>query len=508
MNSLDKLTKILTSEQIRQVDQFTIENQPISSIDLMEKASKAFVSWFLKKHGIRDNVKVLCGTGNNGGDGLAISRLLLEYGCQVETYFIGTGSNGTEDFQVNLNRLKKLYDPILIKAESDFPLLNQNDIIIDGIFGSGLSRPVKGLHALLINHINRSATNVIAIDIASGLYCDQNASGEMIVKCTETVTFQIPKLAFYLPQNDDFTGNLFVVDIGLDQNFIAKQKARHYLITPEFIKSIFKSRGKYAHKGNMGRNLIVSGSKGKIGAAVLASRACLRSGAGLVTVYLPECGYEIMQTAVPEAMVITDTHQNMLSNVPDVNQYDAIGVGPGIGVDKLTVDALVKLLKKVNQPMVLDADALNIIALEGLIDLIPEKSILTPHPLEFKRLVGNWNDDFERLEKQIEFSKRNKVVVILKGAHTSITSIDGQVFFNTTGNPGMATAGSGDVLTGIVTALLGQKYDSLEAAILGAYLHGLAGNLYVKENSEEGLIAGDLIDLLPKSFAEIREGDS
>ena len=301
MNSLDKLTKILASEQIRLVDQFTIENRSISSIDLMEKASKAFVSWFLKKYGTRNQIKVFCGTGNNGGDGLAISRLLLESGCKVVSYCIGNVTSGSEDFQVNLNRLEKFCDPFQLKKEDDFPVFSQNDLIVDAIFGSGLSRSVKGLHALLINHINTSdAIDVIAVDIASGLYSDHDTSEGAIVKCTKTVTFQIPKLAFYLPQNDGFVGDLRVVDIGLDQNYIAAQKSEHYLITPEFIKSIFKIRGKYTHKGKMGRNLIVAGSKGKIGAAVLATRACLRSGAGLVTAYLPECGYEIIQGAVPE----------------------------------------------------------------------------------------------------------------------------------------------------------------------------------------------------------------
>lgn len=505
MDAYHKLTKILSSEQIRKVDQFTIQNQPIASIDLMEKASKAFVSWFLKKHGVRNLIKVFCGTGNNGGDGMVISRLLIEYGCEVEVYLIGSISNGTEDFRINLERLKKMHNPVELKKEEDFPVLSQNDLILDALFGSGLTRPVKGLHFSLINHINASGTTkVIAVDIASGLYSDQNASGEMSVKCTETVTFQIPKLAFYLPQNDESTGDLFVVDIGLDQNYIAGQKTDHYLITPEFIKSIFKTREKYTHKGKMGRNLIIAGSKGKIGAAVLTTRACLRAGAGLVTVYLPECGYEIIQGAAPEAMVITDADQNELTHIPDIERYNAIGVGPGIGRSKATVEALITLLKRANQPLVLDADALNIIAEEGLMEFVPENSILTPHPREFKRLVGDWNNDFERLDKQIEFSKKYKVVLLLKGAHTSISNIDGKVIFNTTGNPGMATGGSGDVLTGIVIGLFGQGYDSLEATLLGAYLHGLAGNLYAKENSEEGLIAGDLIEFLPKSFSAIR----
>ncbi|MFY0652367.1 MAG: NAD(P)H-hydrate dehydratase [Cyclobacteriaceae bacterium] len=496
-----KLTKILSAEQIRRADQFTIENQPIASIDLMEKASKAFVSWFLKKFGIAKHAKVFAGTGNNGGDGLAISRLLIEHGCSVHTYFIGNVDKSSPDFKINYYRLIEIERPVALIKQIDLPELHSEDIIIDGLFGSGLSREVGGLYAELINHVNDSTVReVIAIDIASGLFCDQNTPGGAVLKCSRTVSFQVPKLGFYLPQNYDYVGELSVVDIGLEQEFLSKVTSNSFLVTEEFVKTIYKKRLKYAHKGSMGRNLIVSGSKGKMGAAVLATKACLRSGAGLVTTFIPNCGYNILQTAVPEAMTITDESEDLITNVPSTEGYDILGIGPGLGQADETAFVLKSLLEESKSPMILDADALNIISTYGLIDIIPQGSILTPHPGEFRRLVGDWGNDFERLELQRAFSQEHQVIIILKGAHSSITDQQGNVYFNTTGNPGMATGGSGDVLTGIATSLVGQGYISIEAAILGAHIHGLAGNLFANRYSEEGLIAGDLIEYLPEAF--------
>ena len=505
MDSISKMIKILSSKQIRAVDQYTIDNKPITSIDLMEKASKAFVSSFVKSHGINYRVKIFCGTGNNGGDGLAISRLLIGKGYSVLTYCIGDLSRASPDFKINFERLKSISDPSLLESKSNFPELNGQDIVIDGIFGSGLSRPVEGLFAELIDFINSAnCKRVFAIDIASGLFSEQNSIGNRIIECDETISFQIPKLAFYLPQNNKYVGQLKFVDIGLNTGFIDDQKSQLFTVTKEYVQSVLKNRSTYAHKGSMGRDLIIAGSKGKMGAAILSVRACLRSGAGLVTAYIPECGYNILQTASPESMVITDPMENIISHMPSIENYDSIGIGPGIGISEPTVKALRSLLADAKQPLVLDADALNIISNNNLLTLIPKNSVLTPHPGEFERLVGKWSNDYERLEKQIELSKKHNIVILLKGAHSSISDEHGMVCFNTTGNPGMATAGSGDVLTGIITSLIGQGYKPFESAIIGAYLHGLAGNLYVLEASEEGLIAGDLIKLLPKVFSEIR----
>ena len=505
MNSISFLTRILSAKQIRAADQYTIENLPIASIDLMERASKVFVSWFLKNYGIRKNIKVFCGTGNNGGDGLAISRLLLEHGCEVNTFCVGDQKNGTPDFLTNLDRLELVLPPIWIDSKSTIPSMSNEDIVIDALFGSGLTRSIVGVFADVIHSINQSVVAaVLAVDIPSGLYCDQHSESEAIVRCTYTISFQIPKLTFYFPQNDEYVGGVQLVDIGLDESFIDEQKTNHFLINKKFIQSILKTRRKYTHKGVQGRNLIVSGSKGKMGAAVLATRACLRSGAGLVTSFVPASGNDIMQIAVPEAMTLADVGMDYITSRPDVEKYDAIGVGPGIGTDKQTANVIKEMLARSEKPCVLDADALNIIAENSLLELIPPGSILTPHPGEFERLVGEWKNDFHRLELQSNLSKTYGIVIVLKGAHTSITDASGNVYFNTTGNPGMATGGSGDVLTGIVTALLGQGYNSIHAAILAVYVHGVAGNLYAYEFSEEGLIAGDLADSLPKAFAKLR----
>lgn len=499
------MIKILSSTQIRTVDLYTIVHKPIASIDLMEKASRAFVSSFLKTHRASNSIKIFCGIGNNGGDGLAISRLLIDKGCSVQTYCIGDLSRASTDFKINFDRLKSISAPSLLESKLDFPKLTEQDFVIDGIFGSGLSRPVEGLFAELIDFLNfATCKRVIAIDIASGLFSEQNSTGNRIVECDETISFQIPKLAFYLPQNNNYVGKLTIVDIGLNTGFIDVQKSQFFTVTKVYVKSVLKKRSIYAHKGTMGRNLIIAGSKGKMGAAILSVKACLRSGAGLVTAYIPECGYNILQTASPESMVITDSMDSIISHMPSIENYHSIGIGPGIGTSEPTAKALLSLLTNAQQPLVLDADALNIISNNNLFDLIPENSVLTPHLGEFERLVGKWSNDYERLNKQIALSKKYKIVILLKGAHSSISDCDGTVYFNTTGNAGMATAGSGDVLTGIITSLLGQGYKSSEAAILGAYLHGLAGNLFVDNASEEGLVASDLIKLLPKAFSEVK----
>lgn len=504
MDAFSHLTKILTAAKIRQVDQYTIDNQSISSIDLMEKAAKAFVSWFLKKYGIRKSIKIFCGTGNNGGDGLAISRLLTEHGCGINTFCAGDLSKSSEDFKTNYDRLCLIQQPEILREGNTFPQLAAGDIVIDALFGSGLSRPVTGFYLDLINHINEAnSLNVIAIDIASGMFSDQNTPENTVVHCTQTVSFQIPKLAFYLPQNNNSTGELSIVDIGLSNDYIQQQPTDFFLISEAYIRSIYKKRQKYDHKGTFGHNLIIAGSKGKIGAAILTTKACLRSGAGLVTTYVPECGYNILQTAAPEAMAMTDPHQTTISEIPNLDAFDSVAIGPGIGTGEQTATALANALRKSKQPLVLDADALNIIGEHGLWEMIPKGSILTPHPGEFARLAGSWEDDFHRLEKQRELSKKYEIIILLKGAHSSISDQSGRVCFNVTGNPGMATGGSGDVLTGVITALLGQGYSSFESAAMGAYIHGLAGNLYIKEYGEEGLTAGDLIDYLPKTFREL-----
>lgn len=499
-------TKILSAEQIRLADKHTIENEPITSLLLMERASKAFVAWFTKSFNLTRPVKIFCGTGNNGGDGMAIGRLLSDYGYKVQAFYIGDDKKGTPDFVTNLEKLKRLLDVVQITDPKQFPDISGKDIVVDGIFGSGLSRKVQRIHAELINYLNGSkAHKKIAIDIASGLFSDTHSDKRAVMKVDHTISFQVPKLAFVLPQSAPHTGDLEIVDIGLNAEFIAGQETNYALLNLEAIRGILKQRPKFAHKGMMGKCLLMAGSYGKMGAALLAAKACLRAGSGLLTVAIPKCGYDIMQSGVPEAMVEVCGIEH-LSECPATNQYNAVGVGPGLSTHPDAQEVLESLIKQLKVPVVLDADALNILSEnQSLLSNLPSGSILTPHPGEFERLVGTWKNDFDRLEIQRNFSLQHQVIVLLKGAHSSISTPDGQVYFNTSGNPGMATAGSGDVLTGMITSFMGQGYNSVESTLLGGYLHGLSGDLYIEEHSEEGLIAGDLVDFLPKTFKKVNE---
>lgn len=458
---------LLTSDQTRAWDDFTISREPISSPDLMERASKAFVDWFVRHFDTTERIGIICGKGNNGGDGVVIGRLLCDRGYDARIHKVGEGSINYSAFT----------------------------LLIDAIFGSGLSRSVDGIYAEAIRSINSAKAIKIAVDVPSGLRIDAPSQGE-IVKADHTVTFQTPKLSFMFPENAEYVGEWHVVDIGLSKMYKADSK----LFFVDEITSLLRKRKKFSHKGDYGRALLVAGSVGKMGACVLATRAALRSGAGLLTVHVPKIGYNIIQTSVPEAMATIDVHDDHFSDAGDVTNYDVIGIGPGLGVTSHTVSGLRKILQS-SKPMVLDADALNILSSSReLLHLVPSGSILTPHPGEFKRLVGEWKNDFERLELQKKLAAQTKSVVLVKGAHTSIADPLGNVYFNSTGNPGMAKGGSGDVLTGVLTGLLSQRYSAIDAAIIGVFAHGRAGDLAAGEMGQNALLAGDIVDFLGQSF--------
>lgn len=502
---LNLCLKVLDAEQIRQADQFTIKNEPIHSIDLMERASEEFVHWFTERFRKSHPVVVFCGTGNNGGDGLVICRLLNSAGYTVSLFCIGDPGKGSRDFKINFDYIQNYDIPQTDLDSGELPVLGKDTIVIDAIFGSGLSREVTGRYAEVIQHVNTQPCEIrVAVDIASGLGCDRRFAGGAIMKATHTVSFQVPKLSLLLPDNEDHSGELIIKSIGLIEEYIQSLSSSYYFSSLRFVRSFVKPRAKFLHKGRAGRNLLVAGGIGKMGAALLASRACLRSGAGLLTVHTPTCGLEVLQIGIPEAMISIDKNDNMVSGVSNLEAFDVIGVGPGIGTNAATAKAIGDLLKKFDRPMVLDADALNILSENrSWLEDIPAGSVITPHPGEFKRLVGEWSDDYDRLQKQIEFAKKYNIVVLLKGAYSSICNPKGVVIFNSTGNPGMATGGSGDVLTGIITALIGQGYSAFESAVLGAYLHGMSGDLYAKKNTEESLVASDLVEYLPKALQKL-----
>lgn len=491
------MLKIFNTAQIREWDNFTIHHEPVASVDLMERASKAFVQWFIERYNTSFNISIICGTGNNGGDGLAIARLLKggDYNVNV---FVVRGGKESDDFKANLSWLDKVQINE-ITTSADVSSFADADILIDALFGSGLSRPVEGIYAQVIDRINEANAVRIAVDIPSGLMADHHSEGK-IVKADHTVSFQIPKLAFLLPENQSYVGEWQRVDIGLSKTFVRERETPYYYLTRKAVKKLLKPREKFSNKGTHGKALLIAGSYGKMGACILSARAALRSGIGLLTLHVPKAGYIIVQTAVPEAMVSVDEQEDFFSNVPSLEAYTAIGIGPGLGQQKESIDAFRKVLES-GKPLVIDADAINIFGTHReLLPLIPQGSILTPHPKEFERLAGTWSNDFERLDKQKELALQLQSVVIVKGAHTSIATADGKVYFNSTGNPGMATGGSGDVLTGILTSLLAQKYEAKDAAILGVYIHGAAGDAAAKDKTVYAMMASDLFAYLPAAF--------
>lgn len=500
--------KILPVEKIREADAFTIENEPVASIDLMERAASKVYDWFMKRCKTKEvSVKIFCGIGNNGGDGLALARMLFFTGIIPQVFIVRFSDKMSSDCEVNFNRLKEetetpMYD---IFSEDDFPLINEKDIVVDAIFGSGLNRNIEGFAAELISHLNNNNAIRIAIDIPSGLFADGGQQSMFIAhssqliahsifKADYTLSFQFPKLAFMFPENDAFVGRWEVLDIGLHKDFIDNVETLNFYTTEDMAMPILRKRTKFSHKGTYGHALLVAGSTGKTGAALLAAEACLRTGVGLLTAHLPKDALLPMQIYLPEAMTSIDKSETHCTEIDDIIPYTAIGVGPGIGKNAETATLLKKIIQEATQPLVLDADALNIISENPTwLSFLPDNTILTPHPKEFERLFGKTNDSYERLELQRKMSVIHNIIIVLKGAHTAITFPNGTCFFNSTGNPGMATAGSGDVLTGMILSLLAQRYTPQEAALLGVYLHGKAGDKAAKEIGENSMIARDIV---------------
>ena len=501
--------KILPVEKIREADAFTIENEPIDSVDLMERAASKVYEWFMKRCKTKEvSVKIFCGIGNNGGDGLALARMLYFSGIIPQVFVVRYSDKMSRDCEINFIRLKEetevpMYD---IFSEDDFPQIYDNDIVIDAIFGSGLNRPIEGFTAELIKYINKSNAIKIAIDIPSGLMAvssqQSTVNGQQpTAKVDYTLTFQFPKLAFMFPEYDAFVGKWEVLDIKLHKDFIDNVETLNFYTTEDVVKPIIRKRTKFSHKGTYGHALLVAGSSGKTGAALLAAEACMRTGVGLLTAHLPKDALLPMQVYLPEAMTSIDKSNTHCTEINDILPYTAIGVGPGIGKNEDTVTLLKKIIQEATQSLVLDADALNIIADNPTwLSFLPDNTILTPHPKEFDRMFGMTNNSFERLELQRKMSVVHNIIIVLKGAHTAITFPNGTCFFNSTGNPGMATAGSGDVLTGMILSLLAQRYTPQEAALLGVYIHGHAGDIAAQELGMESMIARDITKNIGKSF--------
>lgn len=500
--------KILSSNQLKELDKYTMEQEPIASIDLMERAAQALTEAIIRRWDTSHPIVVFAGPGNNGGDALAIARMLSQKNYHVEVFLFNTKGRLSEECQTNLHRLKTCGSIYFTEISTQFdpPILTENHVVIDGLFGTGLNKPLNGGFAAVVKYINASKATVVAIDIPSGLMGEDNTYNirPHIVRADVTLSIQLPKLSFFFPENEEIVGEWELLDIGLKQSYILAAESPYSILEEEQIRSLIKPRKRFAHKGSFGHGLLIAGSYGMAGASILSAKACLRSGIGLLTVHVPIYNHDLLQTTVPEAIVQTDIHERYYAEPVDLSKYKALAIGPGLGQEEDTALAMMEQIQASNIPVVLDADAINILSSHrNWLSRLPKQSILTPHLGELERLTGKCMDTYERLTKVKELAAYLHSYIIVKGAWTIIVTPDGRCFLNPTGNPGMATAGSGDVLTGILLALLAQGYSQEEACQLGVYVHGLAGDIAAETMSQMGMTSGDIIAALPQAWKKI-----
>ncbi|WP_333621691.1 NAD(P)H-hydrate dehydratase [Sphingobacterium multivorum] len=500
--------KILSAQQINGIDSETLKDQKISSLDLMERAATVVFEEIKKLHSRleQSTFYIFCGKGNNGGDGLVLARMLGQQQAQVKVYLVDV-----KDYSVdNLTNQKRLPNHMIQKIAAEDQIDIPSDaIVLDCLFGYGLKRALTADWNGIISSINGCGATIYSIDMPSGLLADEKTATDVpIVKADMVYTFQFPKIALLIPENQWYVKDFKVLDIGLSQRAIELAETNLFYVDESFLRSFYRQRRRFDHKGTFGHTLIIGGSKGKMGAVQLALKAALRAGCGLASAYVPNCGNTILQTAVPEAMVMTDPQQDFISQFPLLTGYQSVGIGIGMGTASHTIDALKVFITQVNDtPLVLDADALNILAREpDLWASVPAHSILTPHPKELSRILGAWQDDFEKIEKVKAFARKHQLYLLIKGANSAMVMPDGLVYFNSTGNVGMATGGSGDILTGIITSLLGQGYSSKEALIMGVYIHGRAADIAVKTIGAYSLLPSDTINHLSDAFISLEKG--
>lgn len=498
--------KIFTVENIRSADLYTIQNEPISSVQLMERASSLCAEWIFSNCKHHTKFAIFCGNGNNGGDGFAIARMLYLKGFDVDVFINKEQLKFSNDTLINYKRLKDISGISVIDfRETSKYNFDEKTVIIDALFGTGLSRNPEGIFKEVIEVLNSKSNPKISIDVPSGLFADQiNDENSTIFKADYTFTFQFWKKTFLHPETGNFTGKVIVLDLNLSQKFIEKTSTNDFVIDDEVIQNIFKVRQDFAHKGTYGKSIIVGGSYGKIGAVVLATKSALKTGSGLTFVLAPNCGYEILQTSVPEGMFI-DGGEKFINQIEEV-ENTVYGIGPGLGTEKETEKALLEFLENHQSPLILDADALNIISKDkSYLKLITKRSIITPHPKEFERLFGKTGNSFERLDLAKTKAKELGIYIVLKDHYTQVVTPEGKVFYNITGNSGLAKGGSGDILTGILTSLLAQRYSEEEAAILGVWLHGKAADFAAEKHSKEAMQPTDVIDEIGNVFLHLNK---
>ncbi|MCC6250960.1 MAG: NAD(P)H-hydrate dehydratase [Bacteroidia bacterium] len=497
------MQKIFNTQQIKRCDEFTINHEPILGIDLMERAATALFDSLMEICS-EAAFEVYCGQGNNGGDGLALSRLLLQSGKKVKTFVIAEKDKGSNDFETNLKRLLSIKEAqiIYLKQENNFINPEDNSVIIDALLGTGLKHSAQGVYKEAIKHINSFNNFTLAVDCPSGLMCDIPIETDATVVCANiTFSFQFVKTSFLLPEYSRYTGKVKVLDIGLHRDFIEQEPCNLFYTDKLLLTDILPERSKFSHKGNYGHALLLAGSAGKFGAALLASKACLKTGVGLLTLHSSAAIEGALNSYVPSAMFSADEHQEYISELPDLANYNVIAAGCGMGKSERTAKVIKLLIQQCNTALVLDADAINILSENKTwLSFLPPETILTPHPKEFERLCGKWRNSFERIQMQKDFSVKYNCYVVFKGANTCISTPGGNCYFNSTGNPGMAKGGSGDVLTGIIAALLAQNVNKSMACVGAVYLHGLAGDVAMKNYGQIGMLAEDLINCISEAL--------
>lgn len=513
--------KVATAEEIRQLDREAIEVIGIPGIVLMENAGLQVVrvmnAYF--PHLKTQKVLVVCGKGNNGGDGLVVARHLDNQGVDVRVTLLTEKTQLKGEAKLNFDIAEKMNLPIVeLTSNEQLPafrnLLLQADIVVDAILGTGLSDAVKGFYKHIIESINKTHKPIIAVDIPSGLSADTGMVYGSCIKADVTVTFAIPKRGVILYPAADYVGNLEVVDIGIPKKLISSSGIKVHLVEYANVQGVFRKRMPNTHKGTYGHALVIAGSPGKSGAALMAGRSALRAGAGLVTLAIPENlrvpleipTLEVMTTSLPETAqgtVSLEAYDKIMNLAQDKR---VAAIGPGLSTHPATVELVLRLIRTLEIPMVLDADAINAVAQNPEV-LLEAKApvVLTPHPGEMARLTPNIHVQNNRIPVAQETARKYNVFIALKGVRTIVAAPDGNVFINPTGNPGMATAGTGDVLTGIIAGLIAQNIIPVEAAKSGVFLHGLAGDLVVKDKGEYGLLAGDLIDAIPNAIKFIQD---
>lgn len=502
--------KILSCVQQKEADAYTIEHDSILSINLMEKAASMITDAICRRWNKSHKMIVFAGPGNNGGDAVAVARMLHLKNYQVQVILFNIKGNLSEDCLTNIKRLQEcgFTNYTEVSTQFDPPKLTANDIVIDGLFGTGLSNPLSGGFAAVVQYINASPAKVVSIDIPSGMMGEDNTRNirHNIIKANLTLTIHLPKLSFLFAENEDLIGELEVLDIGISKEFTEQAESKNFIIEKNEVSAIVKPRKKFSHKGNFGHAIIIAGSYGMGGAAVMAGKSCMRSGVGLLTMHTPVCNHQLLQMSIPEAMTQDDMDDRFFAEVTDLDNYQALGIGPGLGQEEFTAQAIINQLRECYIPAVIDADAINALSTyRNQLNCVPKGSILTPHIKELERLVGRCSNSYERIQKAKDLASYMQIYIVLKGAWTVIITPEGDCHFNPTGNPGMATGGSGDVLTGILTSLLAQGYSPKEACLLGVYLHGLAGDIAAEQIGEICMNASDIINALPEAWKKLTD---